>query len=80
MDSERRVYVISVDAPNNPICDYIHANDVVLELGGISVNNLDDLQKAARTLDPSQPQIIVLFRTQKENRVTLPADLLKSRK
>lgn len=77
MDSERGVYVISLDTPNSPICDYIYSNDIILELGGIPVNNLDDLQKVARTLDPSQPQTIVLFRTQKENRITLPADLLK---
>lgn len=77
MDSERGVYVISVDALSGSIRDYIHPNDVILNLGGKVVNNLDDLQKTIQEIDLSKPQSIVVFRTQKEKTLTLPANLLK---
>ena len=46
MDTERGVYVISVNALGSVLRDYIRPNDVILELGGKTVNNLADLQKA----------------------------------
>jgi len=77
MDSERGVYVLSVDALSGSMRDYLRSNDVILELGGQTVNNLEDLQKALQTLDASKPQTMVVFRNQKENRLTLPGNLLK---
>ena len=77
MDSERGVYVLSVDALSGSMRDYLRSNDVILELGGKAVNNLEDLQKAIQTLDASRPQSLVIFRNQKENTLTLPGNLLK---
>ena len=77
MDTERGVYVISVNALGGVLRDYIRPNDVILELGGKSVNNLDDLQKAVQAADLKQPQTMVIFRSQKENKLTLPGNLLK---
>jgi S1-C subfamily serine protease len=50
---------------------------VILELGGKTVNNLADLQKAVQETDLKQPQTMVIFRSQKENKLTLPGNLLK---
>ena len=77
MDTERGVYVISVNALGSVLRDYIRPNDVILELGGKTVNNLADLQKAVQETDLKQPQTMVIFRSQKENKLTLPGNLLK---
>lgn len=77
MDTERGVYVISVNALGSVLRDYIRPNDVILELGGKTVNNLADLQKTVQETDLKQPQTMVIFRSQKENKLTLPGNLLK---
>ena len=66
MDTERGVYVISVNALGSVLRDYIRPNDVILELGGKTVNNLADLQKAVQETDLKQPQTMVIFRTDRD--------------
>ena len=51
--------------------DFIQANDVVLKLGETDVNNLDDLQRAAKRVLPGKTQEMVVFRNQKENRINI---------
>lgn len=43
-------------AYEGPMKDFIQANDVVLKLGETDVNNLDDLQKAAKRVLPGKTQ------------------------
>lgn len=77
MDSERGIYVISSESMGNPLRDFIRPNDVILNFGGTTVNSLDDLRKAIQKADLTKSQKLILFRTQKENIITLPANLLK---
>ena len=58
-------------AYEGPMKDFIQANDVVLKLGETDVNNLDDLQKAAKRVLPGKTQEMVVFRNQKENRINI---------
>lgn len=76
MDSERGVYVVSVDALSSPLRDFIRPNDVILGLGGKVINNLQDLQKAVLEIDLEKPQEIIIFRTQKENKFMIPENTL----
>lgn len=77
MDSERGVYVISVSTLGSELRDYIHPNDVILKIGNISVDNLDDMQKALREADKSKDVKFVIFRTQKENMIVIPSKLIE---
>lgn len=77
MDSERGVYVVSVDALGSPLRDFIQPNDVILSLGEAMVNNLEDLQKAVQQIDRGASQKIVVFRTQKENTLMIPGNTIK---
>lgn len=61
MDAERGVYVVTLVAYEGPMKDFIQANDVVLKLGETDVNNLDDLQKAAKRVLPGKTQEMVCF-------------------
>jgi hypothetical protein len=76
MDSERGVYVVSVPAYGTHLRDYLRSNDVILGLAGFAVNSLDDLQKAIASADLSKPQEMIIFRTQIENRVLIPAQTI----
>lgn len=78
MDSERGVYVVAVGAYGNELRDYLKSNDVILGFAGKAVNNIDDLRKAVAAADLSQPQKIIVFRSQKENTIVIPGNIIKS--
>ena len=72
MDSERGVYVISVDAVDSPLRDSIQPNDVILELNDKAVTNLDDLMQASGK-DVSGPTIkMIIYRNQKRIIIECP--------
>ncbi|MDR3245794.1 MAG: S1C family serine protease, partial [Prevotellaceae bacterium] len=77
MDSERGVYVVAVAAYGTELRDYLKSNDVILGFAGKPVNNLDDLYKAIAAADLSKPQEMIIFRTQKENKTTIPGGMIK---
>lgn len=72
MDSERGVYVISVDALECPLRDYIQPNDVILGFNDAAVNNLDDLKRASDKEVTGAVIKMVLFRNQKNITVEVP--------
>ena len=76
MDSERGVYVVSVNALGGKLRDYIRPNDVILKVGTIPVNNLKEMQDALQKVDKSKEIEFIIFRTQKENKVAIPGKLL----
>jgi alpha-L-rhamnosidase len=78
MDSERGVYVVAVAAYGTHLRDYLQSNDVILEFAGKPVNTLADLYKAIAGADLKKPQPMIIFRTQKENAVTVPAGIIGS--
>ena len=74
MDSERGVYVVSISVFNNPLRDYIRANDVILGFDGKAVDNIEQLTDAERVLGSKDTVSLVIFRNQKENVIVVPAD------
>lgn len=79
MDAERGVYVVTLVAYDSPMKDFIQANDVILKLGETDINNLDDLQEATKRVLPGKTQEMVIFRDQKENRITIPVNILSQK-
>ena len=77
MDSERGVYVVSVDALDNVLRDFLKPNDVILKIGGKQTDTLEDLLEIVKTIDFSKEIEWVVFRTQKENRIVVPGRLLQ---
>ena len=76
MDSERGVYVVSVNALGGKLRDYIRPNDVILKIGTVTVNNLKEMQDALQKIDKSKDIEFIIFRTQKENKIVIPGKLL----
>ena len=76
MDSERGVYVVSVNALGGKLRDYIRPNDVILKIETITVNNLKEMQDALQKIDKSKDIEFIIFRTQKENKIVIPGKLL----
>ena len=72
MDTERGVYVISVDALGSPVRDFIAPNDVILCINGKSVNNLCDMKEALKYIDTLKRVELVVFRNQKEDKIVIP--------
>ncbi len=72
MDSLHGVYVISIAVFNNPLRDYLKANDVILKLNGRTVDTMQDLSDAEKQLKPGEEIELVVFRNQKENKLTIP--------
>lgn len=77
MDSERGVYVVSVNALGSDLRDYLRPNDAIIQIGTIPVNNLREMQDALRKTDKSKEVEFIIFRNQKENKVTIPGKLLE---
>lgn len=77
MDSERGVYVISVDAIDSPLRDYLKPNDVILGLNGKPVNNMSDLRTASALKVKGGSVIMVVFRNQNKIQLSLPRQILK---
>lgn len=71
MDAERGVYVISVDALDSPLRDFLAPNDVILGIDGKPVGNLDDFEKAVKSCDSVKKLELVIFRMQRECKVTV---------
>lgn len=76
MDSERGVYVISVNALGGKLRDYIRPNDVIVQIGKTPVNNLKDMLDALQKINKSKDVEFIIFRTQKENKVVIPGEML----
>ena len=76
MDSERGVYVISVNALGGKLRDYIRPNDVIVRIGTTPVNNLREMQEVLQKVDKSKEVEFIIFRTQKENKIVIPGKLL----
>jgi hypothetical protein len=76
MDSERGVYVVSVGAYGNELRDYLKSNDVILGFAGKPVHKLDDLYRAIAGSDLKKPQQMIIYRNQKENKITIPAGII----
>lgn len=76
MDSERGVYVVSINALGGKLRDYIRPNDVILKVGTITVNNLKEMESALQKTDKLKDIEFIIFRTQKENKVVIPGKLL----
>lgn len=65
MDSERGVYVISVQVLKSPFRDLLRPNDVILKLGDTEIHTLSDWKKTIEDVDWKQPQKLIIFREQK---------------
>jgi hypothetical protein len=78
MDSERGVYVVAVAAYDTPLRDYLKSNDVILGFAGQKVNTLDDLYNALKGADWKKSQQIIIFRSQKENKISIPGGTIQS--
>lgn len=76
MDSERGVYVISVNALGGNLRDYIRPNDVIVQIGATPVNNLKDMLDILQKTDKLNDIEFTIFRTQKENKIVIPGKLL----
>lgn len=72
MDTERGVYVVSVDALGSPVRDFIAPNDAILSIDGQPINNLDDMKKALKRIDTRKKVELVIFRNQTERTVVIP--------
>lgn len=79
MDSERGVYVVSVNALGGKLRDYIRPNDVIIKVGAEPVNNLKEMQEALHKMDKAKDIELVIFRAQKENKVMIPGKLLNEK-
>ena len=77
MDSERGVYVVTGTSLENPLQDYIQPNDVILKLGEMHVNNLNDLYRITKQLNLKNPQEMIIFRHQKEHKIVIPGGTIK---
>lgn len=71
MDTERGVYVVSLEALDSPLRDSIKPNDVILQMAGKPVNNLDDLHRIYAETKNDTSCDIVVFRGQQEQTVIL---------
>ena len=76
MDSERGVYVVTIVKYDSPLRDFLQANDVILQFADKQVNNLDELYKAVEQAELNKPQVMTVFRHQKENAITIPANVI----
>ena len=72
MDTERGVYVVSVDALGSPVRDFIAPNDAILSVNGKLVNNLTDMKEALKHADTRKKVELVIFRNQKEHKTVIP--------
>jgi len=78
MDSERGVYVVAVEAYGSDLRDFLRSNDVVLGFAGHEVNSIADLRRAVATADLSKPQEMLIFRRQREQKITIPGGVISS--
>lgn len=72
MDSERGVYVIALSDPMSPLKGKLCPNDVILELNGHMINNLENLvevEKASKGMD----KILKVQRNQKRLLIHIPS-------
>ncbi|MGN0229579.1 MAG: PDZ domain-containing protein [Muribaculaceae bacterium] len=71
MDEIRGVYVVSVDALSSTVRDYIMPNDVILQINGKRIDNLQDMQRTLADTK-SGPLNLLIYRAQKPNDVVIP--------
>jgi hypothetical protein len=78
MDTERGVYVVAVAAHGNELRDYLKSNDVILNFNGKTVNNLQDLHRAAAIAKPKKAVQIIIFRDQQTITLSIPDGVIKN--
>ncbi len=71
MDSEQGVYVISVDALESPLKDYLAPNDVILRIDEDSIDDLEDMKKALERPGRKGLSRVVIFRNQREHEIMI---------
>lgn len=72
MDTERGIYVISIDALESRLRDYLCPNDVILKVGNTPVNHPEELlQVMQRTRQATELQWVI-FRNQHEMTLSIP--------
>ena len=64
MDSERGVYVVSIDTYKSPVKDSFSPNDVILSIGNIRTDDLEDFKKAVESLPEGREVKATIFRSQ----------------
>lgn len=76
MDSERGVYVVSINTMGGKLRDYIKPNDVILKVGTTQTDNIRQMKDALTKVGQSGDVEFVVFRTQSEQKVSIPINLL----
>ncbi|MFV0553831.1 MAG: hypothetical protein ACK5LR_03915 [Mangrovibacterium sp.] len=76
MDSERGVYVVSINTMGGKLRDYLRPNDVILKVAGSKADNLKEMREALQHADKSGDVEFIIFRTQAETKITIPGKLL----
>lgn len=71
MDSERGVYVVSIDTYKSPVKDSFSPNDVILSIGNIRTDNLEDFKKAVESLPEGREVKAAIFRSQHQMETSL---------
>ena len=77
MDSERGVYIVSMQAMGNPLRDLLRPNDVILKIDGKDIRTLDDWKKAVAETDWSRSHELVIFREQRSMTEEISAGMVK---
>ena len=76
MDSERGVYVVTVDA-NGVLRDFIQSNDVILQLNEHPITDLKTMTHALKQVQGSKKIKCVVFRGQKEQTLWVDGNLVE---
>ena len=76
MDAERGVYVVTADA-NGQLCDFIQANDVILQINEHPIADLETMTTALKEIQREQKIKLVIFRGQKEQTIWLDGNLVE---
>ena len=77
MDSERGVYIVSMQAMGNPLRDLLRPNDVILKIDDKDILTLEDWKKAVEATDWSRSHKLVIFREQRSMTEEIPAGTVK---
>ena len=72
MDSERGVYVVTIDGFQSPLRDFLRPNDVIVSFDGRRIDRLDDLKEAIRKHPAGQDAELTVYRSQKFQAIVLP--------
>lgn len=71
MDAERGVYVVSVETGDTALHGTLHPNDVILQLDGADVGNVDDLHRISKGIRRGVTCGMLIFRGQREHKISI---------